>query len=52
MSYLSILCVMMLMLSFFGIIGCIVNSLWGFAIVFMVFAIIFAGFFGITMRKR
>ena len=51
MSYLAILNLIMLILSFFGVIGCIVNSLWGFAMLFIAFSIIFAGCFGITLKK-
>lgn len=51
MSYLAILNLIMLILSFLGVIGSIINSLWGFAILFMTFAIIFAGCFGATLKK-
>ena len=51
MSYLAILNLIMLMLSFLGVIGSIVNSLWGFAILFIAFSIMFAGCFGVALKK-
>ena len=51
MSYLAILSLIMLILSFLGVIGSIVNSLWGFAMLFIVFSIVFAGCFGIFLKK-
>lgn len=51
MSYLAILNLIMLILSFLGTIGSIISSLWGIAMLFMAFSVIFAGCFGIALKK-
>ena len=51
MSYLAILSLIMTILSYLGVIGSIINSLWGFAILFIIFSIVFGGCFGIALKK-
>ena len=51
MNFLAILSLIMLILSLHGVVGSIISSLWGIAKLFMVFSIIFAGCFGIALKK-
>lgn len=48
---LSILCLIMVLLSLFGIVGTIINSLWGFAAIFITYTLVFIALFCISLQK-
>lgn len=48
---LTILCLIMLILSFMAVVGSILNAIYDFAVIFIVLCILFAALFGIQLRR-